>query len=138
MVPAILTAGSLVIPYMLAAPASGRIAQRLAVERIAEINMASADIAKALENGAWDRIASKVSSASKAVDDLIATAPLLGTMAPYQGPSAAEMRASLVHAKGRLAAAQDAAERHNVLDTEAAMRKFNEYYEPVRKAAGTK
>ena len=136
MVPAILTAGSLVIPYMLAAPASSRIAQRLAVERMAEIDTASADISKALEKGAWDGVASNVSAASKAVDDLIATAPLLGTMTSYQGPSAAEMRASLVHAKASLAAAQEAAERHNVLDTEAAMRKFSEYYEPVRKAAG--
>ncbi len=77
MVPAIVTAGSLVIPYLLAAPASGRVARTFAMQQIATINKLRVDLKRALPKGELEKIAVNAREASRAIDELMAAAPRL-------------------------------------------------------------
>jgi hypothetical protein len=136
MVPAIVTAGSLVIPYMLASPPSARIARALAVQKIDTIDASSAAVEQALANKDWEGILTNSRQASQALDELMATATALGWLTSGQGaPTLDELQAQLKAANGCLTAARQAAINRDEMGVETALRRFREFYEPVRKAA---
>jgi hypothetical protein len=136
MVPAVLTAGSLVIPYQLAAPSSGRIAKSFATEQIANIDTSSAAIEQALAKKDWGALQEQTNRAAEALDRLAAAGPAVGSLTPRYGPPTLdEVRAQLKAASGYLAEARQAAREQDAGRAEAAVRGFHESYGPVGKAA---
>ncbi|HEY7159099.1 MAG TPA: permease prefix domain 1-containing protein [Gemmataceae bacterium] len=138
MVVGILTAGSLVIPYQLAAPASGRIARPYAEQQIASLDTSMAALEEALAKKDWKLIQEDASQASQAVGKLIAAAPAIGSLTPHHGsPTMEELRTRLRSAADCLSEAQQAAHEKDAEGVQAALRKFREWYEPVGKAAAS-
>jgi hypothetical protein len=138
MVVAVLTAGSLVIPYQLAAPASGRIARPFAEQQIANLDTSMAALEQALAKKDWKSIQEDAGQASQALDRLIAAAPAIGSLTPHHGsPTMEELRARLRSAADCLSQAQQAARDKDAEGVQAALRKFREFYEPVEKAAAS-
>ena len=136
MVPAILTAGSLVLPYMLAAPAFRVVARTFAMEQIDAINKSSVALEEALAKEDWDGISVHSRQASQAIGDLMASAPALGSLTSDQSPFTLErLRTLFTSANESLLDARQAAMNRNKAKMEIALRRFHELYEPVRKAA---
>jgi hypothetical protein len=136
MVLGILTAGSLVIPYQLAAPATGRLARPFAMQQLASIDTSLSALEQALAKKNWDSIQEHANQASLAVNRLVAAAPAIYSLTPKQGsPTLEELRAELRSADGYLAEAQQAAQEKDAGRVEAAVRRFRELYGPVGKAA---
>lgn len=133
---AILQAGSLVIPYQLAAPATIRIARPFAVQQIARIDTSIADLEQALAKKNWESIEDHANRASEALDRLVSAAPAVGSLTPRHGsPNMVELRAQLRAANECLSEAQQAARQKDAEGVEAAVRKFRGLYEPAGKAA---
>ncbi len=136
MVFGILTAGSLVIPYQLAAPPIGRLARPFALQQLASIDTSLAALDQALAKKNWGAVQEQANQASQAVDKLVAAAPAIYSLTPRQGPpSLQELRAELQTANGYLAEAQQAAQEKDAGRVESAVRRFREVYGPVGRAA---
>jgi hypothetical protein len=136
MVPAVLTAGSLVVPYLLAAPTSGLVARSFATEQLADVATSSAAIEQALAKQDWGAVQEQTSRAEQALDRLAAAGPAVGSLTPHYGPPTLdEVRAQLKAASGYLAEARQAARDKDAGRAEAAVRRFRESYGPVAKAA---
>jgi hypothetical protein len=132
----ILTAGSLVIPYQLAAPAVGRIGRPFAVQQLASIDDSIAALEKGLAIKNWDTIQAQASQASQALDKLVASAPAVYSLtSPHEARGLEGLRAKLKAANGYLMVAQQAAQEKDAGRVEAALRTFRELYGPVAKAA---
>jgi hypothetical protein len=136
MVPAVLTAGSLVIPYMLASPATGKIARPFAVQQLTAIDTSVAALERALAEKDWRSVRGHARQASEALDRLVAAAPAVGSLAPRNGPPGLEeLRARLRSANGCLSEAREAAREKDAGRVGEAVRRFRELYGPVGKAA---
>jgi hypothetical protein len=135
MVIGILTAGSLVIPYQLAAPAMGRMARPFAMQQIASIDTSIAAIEQALAKKNWESIQEHANRASEALDRLVSAAPAVYSLTPEHGPpSLEELRTQLKAANGCLSEAQQAAQEKNEAQVKAAMQKFHSFYRPAGRA----
>jgi predicted negative regulator of RcsB-dependent stress response len=74
--------------------------------------------------------------ASQAVNRLTAVAPEIQSLAPKnESLNLEKLRRSLTTANGFLSEVQQAAQEKDAGRVEAALRKFRERYEPIRKAA---
>lgn len=132
----ILTAGSLVIPYQLAAPAVGRIARPFALQQLTSIDTSIAAIEKAVANKNWESIQAEANQAAEALDKLVAAAPAIDSLTlQHEGPNLEKLRNQLKEANGCLSEAQQAAREKDAGRVEAALRKFRELYEPAGRAA---
>ncbi len=132
----ILTAGSLVIPYQVAAPAVGRMGRPFAVQQLASIDDSIAALEKALANKNWDSIQRQANQASEALNKLAEAAPAVRFLSPRDQPLNLEkLRAQLKDANGYLSMAQQAAQEKDAGKVETAMQSFREVYGPVAKAA---
>jgi hypothetical protein len=136
LVAGVLTAGSLVIPYQLAAPATGRIARPYALQQFAAIDTSLAALEQALAKKGWEEIQERTNQASQALDRLVGSAAALGSLTPHDGPPGVDdLRAQLRSAGAYLSEAQQAARDKDESRFQAALRKFREVYGPVREAA---
>ncbi|HEY7326742.1 MAG TPA: permease prefix domain 1-containing protein [Gemmataceae bacterium] len=136
MIAAVLTGGSLVIPYQLAAPATGRIARPFAIQQLASIDTSIGALEQALSKKNWESMQEHADHASQSLTKLVAAAPAVRSLTPESGPTQLpELRAKLSHANNFLAEAQQAAREKDVGRVEASLRKFRGLYEPVVKAA---
>lgn len=132
----IVQAGSLVIPYELAAPATARIARPFAVQQIARIDTSIADLEQALAQKNWESIQDHANRASEALDRLVSAAPAVGSLTPRHGsPNMEQLRAQLRSAHGCLSEVQQAARQKDAGRVEASVRKFRALYEQAGKAA---
>lgn len=135
MVIGILAAGSLVIPYQVAAPAMGRTARPFAMQQLASIDTSIAALEQALAKKNWDSIQAQASQASQALDKLVAEAPAVYSLTSQERPQSLEkMRADLKAARSYLSVAQQAAQEKDSGRVENALRNFRELYGPVGKA----
>jgi hypothetical protein len=136
MVPAVLTAASLVIPYQLAAPATGKIARPFAVQQIAGIDTSAAALDQALAKKDWESVQEQAHQAEQAVNRLANAAPALGSLTSrYEPPTLEELRGTLRAATEYLEEARRAAREKDAGRVEEAVRKFREAYGPVGQAA---
>ncbi len=134
----VLTAGSLVIPYQLAAPASGRIARPFAVQQLASVDTAVAGLEQALAKQDWASVQRQAGRAAEALDVLAAAGPAVGSLTPrYGSPDLGELRAQLKSAGGCLEEAREAAREKDAGRVGEAVRKFRALYGPVEKAAAS-
>jgi hypothetical protein len=127
----ILTAVALVVPYQLAAPATGQLARPFAMQQLASINLAIDKLELELANKNWKSIQEHANQASQALNRLVAAAPAVRSLAPQQGPRRLEeLRAQLKTADGYLAEAQQAAQEKDAERVETAVRRFRELFGP--------
>jgi hypothetical protein len=133
---AILMSGSLVIPFMLTAPAASRVARRYALEEISQIDTAVRAAEQAQQKKDWQAIQDQTSRASEAVDRLVNSAVAVGSLTSLYGhPTTAELRAALRAANECLLEAQKTAQDKDAEGLQAALRKFHDRFAPVAKAA---
>jgi hypothetical protein len=137
MVAGILTAASLVIPsYVVVMPVIGPIAHPFAMRQFDSIDESIAALEKAMANKNWDLIQRLANYASQSVNRLAAVAPKVQSLAPKnESLNLEKLRSSLTTANGSLSEAQQAAQEKDAGRVEAALRRFREVYEPIRKAA---
>jgi hypothetical protein len=136
MVFGILTAGSLVIPYQLAAPAMGRIARPFAMQQLASVDKSVAALEQALAKKNWGSVQERADEASQALDRLVSAAPAVFSLTPEHGPpSLEELRTQLKVANGCLSEARQAAQEKDAGRVEAALQKFRELYGRTGKSA---
>jgi hypothetical protein len=138
MVFGILTAGSLVIPYQLAAPATGRIARPFAKQQLASIDTSIAALEQELAKKNWESVQEHANQASEALTGLVSAAPAVYSLTTQNGPAInrlEELRVQLRAANGCLSETQQAAQAKDAGRVEASLRKFRELYGPAARAA---
>lgn len=136
MVVVALQEGSLVIPYMLSAPATGKIARSYALEQIDHIETSVRALEQGLAKKDWEAIGEQANRASEAVDRLANSAATVGSLTPFHGqPTTEELRGQLWSANECLQEARKASRDKDSDAMQAALRKFHERFGPVAKAA---
>jgi hypothetical protein len=136
MVVVVLTAASLVLSFILAVPAMGRIARPWAVEQVATIDTSISGLDQALAKKDWAAIQEQAEQASNAMKRLSVRLAATSLAAPRnQTPTVEELRADVTAANESLREAQQAIREKDENRLEAAMKKFHEAYGPVQAAA---
>lgn len=132
----ILTAGSLVIPYQVAAPATGKMARPFALQQLASIDTSIAALEQALAKKNWESIKEHANQGSQALTNLASAGPAVHALSPQsRPPKLEELRLDLRAANECLTEAKQAAQEKDAERVEAAMQKFRELYGPIAKAA---
>jgi hypothetical protein len=136
MVTSLLTAGSLVITYMVATPATNGIVRPWAMQQIDSIDTSITALEQALAKKDWESIEEHANQASQNLERLVAAAPAVGSLTHQDGrPSFEKLRAQLKSANACLLEAQQAARAKDAGRVEAAVQKFRELIGPTGKAA---
>lgn len=136
MVVAVLTAGSLVIPYMLGAPATGRMARPFALLQIAKIDTSVGALEQALAKKDWQMMQEQANQASDAMSRLAGAGPAVPSLTSrYEPPTVEELRAQVKAAGEAILEAQQAIHAKDAGRLEPALQKFRGLYGPVRQAA---
>jgi hypothetical protein len=136
MVVAALQEGSLVIPYMLSAPATSKIARSYALEQIARIDESVRAGEQALAKKDWETISEQANRAAEAADRLAQSAAAVGALTPFHGsPTTADLRAQLRLANECLLEAREASRQKDAARLQRALQKFHERFAPVAQAA---
>jgi hypothetical protein len=134
MVVAVLTAGSLVIPYQLEPPATRKmIARPYALEQINRIETSVRQLEQGLAKQDWDAVEEQARRASEASDRLASAGAAVGSLSGP--PTIEELRAQLRSANECLLEARKAGRDKDSDALQAALRKFHERFGPVARAA---
>jgi hypothetical protein len=133
MVVAVLMAGSLSIPFMLAMPALQRIARPFAVEQTDGIDASLTVLEQALAKKDWQTMPEQMDRAVRATRSLRAALPALRQA--RGSPTVAELRAQLQTVNDIIQEASQAVQEKDAQRLEAALKKFHESYAPLREAA---
>jgi hypothetical protein len=132
MVVVVLTAGSLVLSFMLAVPAMGRMARPWAVEQVATIDTSISGLDQALAKKDWAAMQEQAEQASNALKGLSVGLAATSLAAPrYQTQTVEELRSDVTAANESLREAHQAIREKDANRLEAAMKKFHEAYRPV-------
>jgi hypothetical protein len=136
MVVVMLMAGSLVIPYMLTAPATRQLAQPFALEQADKIDTAVIALEQALAKKDWEAMAEPADRLKKALDKLSSTALVLPALTSFQGSMGAEelrkhLNASIVY----FVEAQQAIRYRDAARLEPKLQQFRKAFAPVQEAA---
>jgi hypothetical protein len=135
MVVVVVAAGSLVIPFCLAAPATGQLVRPFALEQLGKIDTSVSALEQAMAKKDWDATQEHADQASHAVDYLVRTAPAIPSLASWREPALGELRAQVKATNESLEEAQQAIQAKDAGRLEAALKKFHEAYGPIRAAA---
>lgn len=143
MVLVVLMSASLVVIFTLAAPAIGQLARPYAVQQTASINASVSEIEQALVKKEWKAMPEPAEKAAQAVSNLAHHAAVVPALAlpGERGKIADEtklledMRMHLQAASTDIQEARQAISAQDVGRLEAALRKFDKAYGPVREAA---
>lgn len=134
-----LTAGSLIIPYMLAAPATARIARPFALSQLAEVNSAVHTLEEALARQDWAAMPAHAAQASQSIDLLVAAGPavtsLSGQRDRFSPNSLEELRTKLQSASDSLRESTEAIRQKDSTRVASALQKFHSVYDPLEKTA---
>jgi hypothetical protein len=133
---AVITAGSIELPFFLQLPAMGRISTSAAIRRMATIDESISALDQAMDKKDWDAAEKNADRATKAIKSLSAAAGWFNeTTPPDEQPVVDQFQARLKAANESLAAAQGAIRDKDEERLKAAMKKFHEVYGPVGKTA---
>jgi hypothetical protein len=132
----VVTAASLVIPYMLAAPEIGKMAKPFAVERVDRIDMALAALEQAVTKKDWQAMSGEVSRARESLGQLETMAPAVPALTRWnEPPTTQELHENLKSAEGHLREAEQSLATKDASQLEAALKQFRSAFEPVREVA---
>jgi hypothetical protein len=124
----LLTGGSLVISFCLGAPASGKVAESLALEQISQIGQASTTLTQATRKEPWDweamfKPAEKI---SQAIDKLLIAPSVLLSLSNRSGsPPPDELRDLVRSARDELGKMQRAINERNAMEFDSAQHRFH-------------
>jgi hypothetical protein len=130
-----LTAGSLVIPTVLAIPAMGKMARPWAEQQVAAVDASVSRIEQALATKDWDKAQKHAKLATSAMTRLSAGPAVTSLTAGNEPQSVDEMRGQLTAARDRFGEAQQAIASKDASRLEAALKQFREAYAPLQAAA---
>jgi hypothetical protein len=130
-----LQAGSLVIPFEIAAPAVGKMTRPWAVEQVRAVGDAldRLDVASGMKN--WDEMQQPAKDLADAVNRLSAGPALSALSNGNLPPTAADLRADLRSAVERCGKAQDAIRAKDKDRMHTAFLEFHEAFAPIAAAA---
>jgi hypothetical protein len=136
MLVAVLTAGSLVIAFMLGVPPTGRLARQFALQQIASIDTSVSALEQALPNKDWEAMQEGAERAFDAIGDLAEGGPAIPALTTWnEPPTVDELRAQLKATSEALLEAQQAIRKRDAAELDTVMKKFRRSYEPVQQAA---
>jgi hypothetical protein len=135
LVVSVLIAGSLIIPYQLSAPASGKVARLYAQEQIAKVDTSVGAVEQALTKKDWEALRENVNRAAQVMDRLTSEPPAIGALTYREAPRADELQAQLRSAHEYLLEAEQAGKEKDAERLKTVLKKFHEVYEPIAKAA---
>lgn len=128
----ILLAGALVVPFLAAMPAMGRVAQPFTQEQVGQIDRSLQAMEQALAKKDWDAMDESSRQAAQAIAKLDAAPVAFGFLAArYGSPTPDELRGQLKAAGGRLGEARQAIVEKDVERVKEALRQFHESYAPI-------
>ncbi len=128
-----LTAASMIIPFMLGLPAIGRIARPFATEQLAAIDTSVSALEQSAEKQDWAAVEGYANRASSAITKLGIVVDSLTIR--HQPPTVADLRGHLHAANEALLEAQRASREKDAERVNAAVKEFHERYAPVTNAA---
>jgi hypothetical protein len=129
------TAASLVIPFCLGAPATGRLARAFGREQVVKIDAAVSALEQAGGKD-WGAIQEPLDRAAHALVNLATKAPVLPALSAAPGaPPPDELRARVQAAEAHLVEAREAVAAKDTARLGTALVKFRQAFEPVREAA---
>ncbi len=128
-----LTAASMIIPFMLGLPAVGRIARPFATEQLAMIDTSVSALEQSAQKQDWAAVEGYANRASNAITKLGIVADSLTIR--HLPPTVADVRAHLNSAKESLQEIQQASREKDAERLQSAVKKFRERYAPVAEAA---
>ncbi len=128
-------AGSLVIPYMLAAPAMGKMSRPFAVEQVATIDASTNALEQALARREWDEVGKQAELLSNAMTRLGHGPALMSLRSRPDAPGIGELRTQLKAAQDNLGDARQAITAQDAERVRAEMAKLRKSIEPIREAA---
>jgi hypothetical protein len=136
MVVVVLTVASLVIPFCLGVPATGRLARPFALDQVSHIDTAVGALEQALPKKDWAAMHEQADRAAQSLGNLAKAAPAVPALATWnERPTAEELRADVKAAGESLGEAQQAIRDKDAGRLEAAMKGFRQAFGPVREAA---
>jgi hypothetical protein len=128
-------AGSLVIPFEVAAPALGKMARPWTFQQVATVKEAIGKAELPLATNDWTAAAESAKQAADALANL-STGPALPSLTNWdQPPTADDLRASLKSATERCREIQDAIGAKDADRLRTALKRFGEAFEPIAAAA---
>jgi hypothetical protein len=130
-----LQAGSLVIPFELAAPALGRMSRPWTVEQVATIDAALGKLENALPTKDWSELRAPAKQAADALT-LLAAGPAMPSLTKWnQLPTADDLRAALRSATERFREVREAVDAKDEGQVKTALQRFREAFDPIEAAA---
>lgn len=136
MVLVILMLGSLVVSFCLGMPATGRMARSYALEQVGHVEIALAALDSAVAKQEWDAMQEPFDAGTRAVDNMVTMAPVVPALVTrHEPPTQEELRANLTAAQDRLKEARQAMKNRDADGVTVALRRFQESFAPLAKAA---
>jgi hypothetical protein len=128
-------AGSLVIPFEVAAPTLGKMTRPWVAQQITTISSSADKLDKALPTKDWTELQTPAKQASEALSNLTA-GPAMPSLTKWnEQPTADELRAALRTATDRWVDVQEAVAAKSEVRLKAALERFREAFEPITAAA---
>jgi len=134
MVVVTLTAGSQMVQFYLAAPATGKLVRPWTTEQVSTIDVSISRLEQAQAKNDWETMREQAELASGAVNRLSA-APVVPHLVRADGPTEEELRADLKTAQGSLQEGLQAIRDEDAGWLEVSLKQFHQAYKPVREAA---
>jgi hypothetical protein len=135
MVVIVLMAGSLVIPFVLAMPAMGKMARPWAVEQTATVDASIRALEQAQAKKDWPAMQEQASQAANALTRLSAGPAVTSLVKGNEPKRVAELREQVWAARDALTPVQQAIREQDAGRLDAALKEFRKAYGPVREAA---
>jgi hypothetical protein len=131
---AVITAGSIELPFLIQLRGMGQISTSSAIRRMATIDASVAALDEAMDKKDWQAARVNADRATKAIKSLSAAAGWGNeTTPPDEQPTVDRFQARMAAANEALTAVQEAIRAKDEERLTAAMRKFHEVYGPVGK-----
>jgi hypothetical protein len=133
----VVQAGSLVIPFELAAPALGQMTRPWAIQRVMAVGTETKNLENGLSGNDWGAMGSAATGVADALARL-SSGPALASLSKADASAGDrdKMRADLLAAKEHCREVQDAVRAKDETRLRAALKQFREAFEPIRVAAG--
>lgn len=134
----LLTGGSLVISFCLGAPASGKVAESLALEQVSQIGQAATSLDQATRKDTWDweAMPQPAERISQAIDKLLIAPSVLLALSNRSGsPSEGELQELVRSARDNLGKMQRAIRDRDANEYNSAMRQFHRAIAPFYEVA---
>jgi hypothetical protein len=132
----VLTAGSMIISFTMALPATGKITRPFTLQHIATIDTSVATIEQALAKKEWAAMSDPAAKAQNGVNVLVNVATAMPSLTVRSDRAEVEgLRADMKAARDAFDGVAKAIKEKDAAGLTAALKKFGEAYKPIQEAA---